>query len=121
MNNTDAGLDAMIGKSANMMRGKTTFRDERKSLILRLFSVFWYPISVIGALIQPLIWFALVTAFSPSAPLTPVLVRVTQLSVTLVLMLYFIPVEFVSATFPTALEYKLLVQEFVNRILNAIV
>jgi len=110
----------MVYLTKDVLSGKTTVRDTSRSVNARVLLALYYPIAVIGAIIQPVVWLSLVTIFSPSAILTPYIVKFVELMFVAIIIIYFIPTEILIELAPFLVDVQLALRGIINRILIAV-
>jgi len=117
---TSRGFNSMVFLTKDVLSGKTTVRDTSRSVNARILLALYYPIAVIGAIIQPVVWLSLVTIFSPSAILTPYIVKFVELMFVAIIIIYFIPTGIIIELAPFLVDVQLTLRGIINRILIAV-
>lgn len=120
IDNTDAGLATLMAISKVRILGETTFRNPSYTVPIRIVSVVFYPLAVIGAIVQPIIWLGLVTAFSPAARLTPYLSFLLEWLIFLSLLFGLIPQTAVQFLPDFLVSYHKFMSGTVNWILSLV-
>lgn len=109
---------SIIGKSIYRLSGKTTFRHPSYTTFERLASVFFYPLAIIGAIIQPIIWLSLVTAFSPLRGLTPYISFIVEWFIFVSIIFALLPASLLTALPDIFINYHQFVSSIIDSILQ---
>lgn len=117
---TDAGFATLLAISKVRVLGETTFRNPSYTIPLRIVSVIFYPLAVIGAVVQPIVWLTLVTAFSPAARLSPYLSFLIEWLIFLSLVFGLLPQTAVRYLPGVLVDYHGLVSGIVDGVLAVV-